>query len=602
MLSHAQNLSRNKEARKDHLSSPASTGKRTSVGSASVKRKSGSWFSDEDTSAQYTPAIRTERFLNARIQELRAIADNVPLQSSGKNSGRSLRRRAGSFRSYRLPFVIRARPCKKVRIALDLSCSKQPCRAKRRFRRILALRQGKQLDVHDVNQTQKPLWLETHLWHCKRMYMMERWGFYLADGRCDTGARAACRWARTYCTIHDASYTTCIQLQGPQSKLLNALHSVLGSKTMPLPTALQAKVVAGGIEVEGVLHWPGVYPLGALSPVRIIWRPVSLLTNDGSIGTVNRTVWVWVHPAASANAREILVSASAAADDEKAAGAPQILVHDLCGELLRMELRGPTADAVLRAVFCPTPGDGDGRGVVSAFWRDPGSITPEMRLLSGQAVMVRCHDPRLLFPLPHHRALAARSCAGPARQAGASPAISEKPWLCSSAPAPQAVPAVLQHAAAAADGPLWHADGRRELHGARAEAVAAVNARRSRGLLHPVRPRPQAAALVGGSGHLETLCVLLVRVCGPAGENGGPASCGWDVVLPAGWGATIFQQVGFSRISSAAWPASETSLISLCGAVGPVRRPRHRTVRAPSLLARGGHRDGPGRLLPGGLS
>jgi ribonuclease P/MRP protein subunit POP1 len=522
-----------KEALISHrTNTPSSTGKRTSVGSGNAKRKSSSWFSDEDTSAQHTPAIRSDKFLNARIQELIAIAESVPIQTLGNSSSaRSLRRRAGSFRSYRLPLIIRARPCKKPKVAIGLSYVKYPCRAQRRFRRQLVVQSGG-LSTHARGS--KSIWLETHLWHCKRMHMVDCWGYVLADRRCDTGIRAAGRWTRTQCTLHDASYTCCIQLCGPGPHLLKILRSSLGSNSLSLSPAFDESSGIGGREVEVMLHRPGMYPLGAISPVRIIWRPISHQLESKSIDSHIRTVWLWLHPAARSDALEILKSLASLPDTSqpsrptsRSAGKDSVTVDDISKELLRFELRGPCADAILRSVVCPLAEDRTEQHDTSAFWRDNQSPSTAMRLLPGQSIMVRCHDPRLLFPLPQHRALAARNQTTPLP--GRS-AVSDKPWLLSTHMLPPSA-----WSQALADGPLWDATGRASLDGRRAESVAGVNARRSRGLLQPVRTAENVL-----EGRLESLCVMLVRVEVAAGDL---ASSGWDVVLPCGWGATMFQQV-----------------------------------------------------------
>ena len=514
---------------------PSSTGKRASAGSGHAKRRSSSWFSDEDTSAKHTSAIRSEKFLSARINELCAIAKSVPVQDGSKNIGRSLRRRAGSFRSYRLPLIIRARPSKKPKIALDFSCVKPACRAKRRFHRQLALRSC--FSNSDDFEARKPVWLETHHWHCKRLHMSVRWGFVLADQRCDTGIRAAGRWARTASTLHDASYMSCLQLSGPEQQILEIMRLALGSTSDSSLPAFDAPTISGGREVEAVLYRPDSHPFGAVAPVRIMWRPKVL---EASVAADSiRTIWLWTHPAAKDETLQMLSTLAKVDDPSKSARMAKnaVVISDLSNELLRFELRGPCSDSVLKAVFCPLDEEFSRKCNISALWGDSQPPSPAIKLLPGQSVMVRCHDPRLLFPLPQHRALASRSI-GPETEPNA--VVRDKPWLQPTQVPPGLASAPRWGASAAADGPLWDAAGRASFHGRKAESVAGVNARRSGGLLRPVR-LPTAADRAEGD-TLEALCVMLLRV-EAAGGHCGLASSGWDVLLPRGWGATVFQQV-----------------------------------------------------------
>ena len=44
-------------------------------------------------------------------------------------------------------------------------------------------------------------WLETHIWHAKRMHMETQWGYRIAQSCCDKGLRANYRFMKHGCLI-----------------------------------------------------------------------------------------------------------------------------------------------------------------------------------------------------------------------------------------------------------------------------------------------------------------------------------------------------------------------------------------------------------------
>jgi len=62
-------------------------------------------------------------------------------------------------------------------------------------------RQPKNL-LEEYNRRQrKHVWLETHIWHAKRMKMIDAWGYRLADHPNDKGFRAAYRAVKNNCIV-----------------------------------------------------------------------------------------------------------------------------------------------------------------------------------------------------------------------------------------------------------------------------------------------------------------------------------------------------------------------------------------------------------------
>lgn len=60
-------------------------------------------------------------------------------------------------------------------------------------------------------QSGKPLWLETHLWHAKRMHMTDHYGYRVAERVNDKGVRQAYRSMLYGCllTVSKGLFTAC---------------------------------------------------------------------------------------------------------------------------------------------------------------------------------------------------------------------------------------------------------------------------------------------------------------------------------------------------------------------------------------------------------
>ena len=66
-------------------------------------------------------------------------------------------------------------------------------------------RQPKNLMSEYSRRQRKQVWLETHLWHAKRMKMIDAWDYRLALHPNDKGIRAAHRAVRNSCLLQVTS-------------------------------------------------------------------------------------------------------------------------------------------------------------------------------------------------------------------------------------------------------------------------------------------------------------------------------------------------------------------------------------------------------------
>lgn len=62
-------------------------------------------------------------------------------------------------------------------------------------------RRPKNLLKEYTRRQRKHVWLETHIWHAKRMKMIDTWGYRLADHPNDKGYRASYRATKNNCIL-----------------------------------------------------------------------------------------------------------------------------------------------------------------------------------------------------------------------------------------------------------------------------------------------------------------------------------------------------------------------------------------------------------------
>jgi hypothetical protein len=119
-------------------------------------------------------AVRVLQFAAARAQELQALASAVMAFNGHRLAfqqlPRHMRRRAASHNVYRLPAHIRA----DARLQKQKSGGAADGGSRRKRRRSVFKQQEWSV------RSSKQGWLETHIWHAKRMHMQCQWGHRIA--------------------------------------------------------------------------------------------------------------------------------------------------------------------------------------------------------------------------------------------------------------------------------------------------------------------------------------------------------------------------------------------------------------------------------------
>lgn len=116
--------------------------------------------------------------------------------------------------------------------------------------------------------------------------MEHLWGHILAAGLPGRGrgSRSILRAARSAALVHDATYVQPVQLEGPRTAVFEVLESVstfrraAAEKNQAKPGNEARRggnegEEFGSVASEVMIHRQGEFPLGAIAPATLMWRP-----------------------------------------------------------------------------------------------------------------------------------------------------------------------------------------------------------------------------------------------------------------------------------------------------------------------------------------
>lgn len=144
--------------------------------------------------------------------------------------------------------------------------------------------------LQDYIRRQKEfVWLETHIWHAKRMKMGRLWGHKLALHCNEKSWKKSYKFAEYGCILYDASYYHVLQIQGKETSLLSFLKNVVNPNESSFGNLMYR---FGTHQGKTILYEYKRFPFGALAPVTFLWKP------NPSGESNDRVLWIWVHAAA----------------------------------------------------------------------------------------------------------------------------------------------------------------------------------------------------------------------------------------------------------------------------------------------------------------
>ena len=310
-------------------------------------------------------ALQVLEFAAARAPEVAAIeaalgASGLDL-SAAAQLPRHLRRRTTSHNSRKTPVRRRQRL---AAAATDAEGGAPPAKRQRvpanrgQRRQLKALRAERERPASDAAATPtaaadtKPFWLETHVWHTKRMHMAQRWGYLLPSNRNDLGVRAAHRAAATATALHDRSYAPPLRLRaaappggaGGQAAAV-LLRELLVRCGCELPAeGGDTGGAPGRLQLQRfLLRWPA----DSASAGAVIAPAEWLSLPPGCDDAAAAALWLWVPPEATAEARRCLSAAASSLSGSRLA----VDTADAPLAFNRFELSGSGATQAVGAII-----------------------------------------------------------------------------------------------------------------------------------------------------------------------------------------------------------------------------------------------------------
>lgn len=398
-------------------------------------------------------------------------------------------------------------------------------------------------------------WLETHIWHAKRMKMESIWGYRLAIEPTEKSFRPSHRASVHGSILHDASYFALIELKGPEDIIRAVLDSCCDCQG---PSVGAKRSLSGARACDTHIYRYGTYPFNLIAPATVLWRPTCPF-NEDPVGWLfqkpsdaaqpaseeatskrkrkgkkkasdqnvdskwppNRTVWIRVHPAVTSEVHVALRTAASFALDTlgKITGRPECKVDiaDLRGGVNVFEIMGPKSSQVIKGALKPV--QHKWRGDFNKFWQALDQVQTTGSLPRGMVIGFTVQDPRLDFP-PKNTKVDLQS---------EGPSISSTPVFPT---------------AALAQSEIWEDSVRNKLHKP-VYKKKDIDQRRSQNLVPGTKLQPTAKD--------NTIPVLLIQrsiesassstVSSSTHTSGSPSLHGWTLVIPAGWAMTFLSSL-----------------------------------------------------------
>ncbi|KAJ2355799.1 Ribonucleases P/MRP protein subunit pop1 [Coemansia sp. RSA 2618] len=468
-------------------------------------------------------SVDVEGFVEARAFEINRLQSALEMQRATGNVRafqtlpRHLRRRAASHNVKRIPARLRERALSEMRKSAQtskalagtdrLTNAKKPSRYKRR--RARATR-----EEYETRQTGKR-WLETHVWHAKRMHMRELWGAVVAETPNERSHRAAYRAAKEKTYIQDVSYFSTLELAGAEDAIASLLHRLSPPGDMVL---LKKPYVAGARMAPLTLYCAGMYPLALLGPATALWQP--------DLGAERRKLWLRLHPA---NAGAVKAELKRAAENADGRGDPRVQITDITSDLVSFELLGGQSTQLLATVLSQAADSGSSEPSILQLIR---AIPSPAVLPESVVIALRIHDPRLEFPFKVNPAHMALSQDGQQQLQNVLLRWPEDAAL---------------FGAQRQDAGIWDRDACAKAL-ARRPSEHVLNKRREKQLIPGTKLRPDPDSDV-------TVPLLLVRT-GPEAQLGSRTgrtdrqyidtlAHGWTLMAPRGWGMPLWMALNF---------------------------------------------------------
>ncbi|KAG4068493.1 hypothetical protein HA402_004834 [Bradysia odoriphaga] len=486
-------------------------------------------------------SIQTYKYVGERVTEIKSLLNSIQNPNQTKlvfqTLPRHMRRRAMSHCPKRLPRKYRQAHMSQMRKSGVPANAKRPSRKYRR-------KPNNTLKEY-IRRQRKNIWMETHIWHAKRFHMIDRWGYRLPQSSCDKTFRSSFRATAKHCLVQDMSHTGCIELVASVETISNGFQKLTSSRCN---RGVAAKMYLNGKRHGSVnLFKIDSYPMGALGNVTFVWKPVENVTNIDNDD--RRTIWIFVHASFYRDVVNEIVTVFDLEDAEKVAAKPlsevklrqnvsirrnetlNVEMKELKDQLNYFRLTGPLSQAVLSNAFkcktnCPSPDDSRtwldhflltemgalAHNSQSNYWSNIKAVNSPSELCPNMVLALNIEDPRINRPKK-------RTQAFPSDEPSTTPKFND---------------ATLEIPEFNAVSQIWDMERR-----------SAIS--ESKMSTHELCTQRNKNALVPGErcafeDTLQAVPVLLMQRpgCSDSKFSRLGYGCGWDVIVPAGYGISTW--------------------------------------------------------------
>ncbi|KAF9285583.1 hypothetical protein BGZ74_001451 [Mortierella antarctica] len=451
-------------------------------------------------------------FAQARAFEINAMhtamkhSKDSAAQRAFQSLPRNLRRRAASHNIKRLPVRLRERAMREVESDPVKKGKKPDNRHKKR-------RPGTITQEYLRRQGTKR-WLETHIWHAKRMKMVEQWGYKLAEHSNEHGIKSAYKSSHHQCILQDSSYNGCLEITGPKKSIVKLFDHMLDPS---MPTIGSARYIDGRRQYFTYLYECDSFPQSLIAPATFLWKQEHMSSEEtmdvDELSKIGQ-LWVWIHPSAFDKAHESIKKTLA---DLKLG---DVGITDLENALVTFDFTGPRSTALLQAVLHPCT-SGNINKDAHKVWDTISHLRTSSSLPPGVVLSLLVEDPRLTFP---HKA-------------------SSRPATIPTETLKDTQDLIAHWPKTAAVSTLWSAQERDRLL-ANMVSEGTLNQRRAANLVPGTKLAPTAAD--------AQIPVLLVQregkpqISRAPGGGSSEFECGWSLILPKGWGMAFWKSFIFA--------------------------------------------------------
>ncbi|EGG17988.1 RNase P protein subunit [Cavenderia fasciculata] len=463
------------------------------------------------------------KYLLERTHQVKALLQQIEQKKSNARAFQSLprhlRRRTMSTNAYRVPLHIRQR----ARSEMEKSAKGGPSesgsfiRAKKVVHR-KAKRRPPYIQKDFVRRQRVNKWLETHIWHAKRMFMTNIWRYRLAVKPTAKGRRSVIRASNSLSTVCDRSYMVCLEITGSESSIA-ALF-----KTMTPPDSLSVNsrtYINGDREGSIDLYYPNRYPFHFICPSQFHWKPSTTNEKEQVEENESRQLWLWIHPSSILDIQSILQNQS---KEHK------ISIKSLQDKLQRFELTGAKCNSALHSVLVPIDIDGNNNNNnnsmkgAHSLWNSLKQLRSTATLPTSVILGLTVLDPRLVCHVPESIAQCVDSVA--------KPPLSKEEQQKATITQQEINRLIVNWSSQKVSySPIYEESKRLEMS-KNIEKVSSVYQRRK-----------NPFAIKNNTNNYSTPSILLIQRDGGLSRGYGS---GFDIIIPEGWGQAFWLSLVYS--------------------------------------------------------